>query len=144
MTLITNYNQTTLTGLLNTPTLNSVPPPIFKIKPTPLHPSGRHAGKVCMCTFSVSSRMSSQEPSLPCRIGHCKSLPAAPLSPHPAQAPQRPQRERWLRRAFPSAPFLLSSSGWSFEQAAGPTALWLFLSVQATNVLKQHSLITWH
>lgn len=94
----------------------------FKIKPTPLslHLSVRHAGKVWMCTFSLSSRISSQELSICCRIGHCKSLPTTQLSPDPAQAPQCPPQERWLRLAFRSALFLLSSSGWSFEQGASP------------------------
>lgn len=44
--------------------------------------------------------MSSQELAIYWRIGYCKSLPATQLSPDPAQAPQCPPSERWLRTAF--------------------------------------------
>lgn len=121
-----------------------VSPPALKSNLHPLRLCARHAGKVRMYTSSLASRMSSQELSIRWRIGHCKSLPTAQFNPDPAQAPQCPPRESWLRPAFRSAPFLLSSSGWSFEQGASLAALWLFLSFRATNVLKQHSIITWH
>lgn len=75
-----------------------------------------------------------------CRMPFYKSQ----LNSDPAEAHSGHPEMGGLDWLFRSGPFLLSSSGWSFRAGSRAAALWCFLSFQAANVLKQHSIITWH